>query len=152
MAPSHLGGDLVEGPVQRRVRRHVPEQVSLGAQMFHVRTALAPTGQHQRSVDQDLAPVVQRGSFRGNRDARGEVFTEPQSVGKITQCVEPDVGDDLVASRFHNDGKRAGSFHLVDALLGLGSVDVAILRIPGREGHVRGYAPIGSGARVNDWS
>jgi len=36
---SHLGGDLVEGPVQRRVRRHMPEQVSLGAQMLKLEEA-----------------------------------------------------------------------------------------------------------------
>jgi hypothetical protein len=102
--------------------------------MLDVGTALAPTGQHQRSVDQDLAPDGQRGSFGGNRDARGEVFTEPQSVGKITQGVEPDVGHDLVAPRFHNDGKRAGSFHFVGALLFLVLEDFAILRIPGGKG------------------
>jgi hypothetical protein len=112
----------------------VPEQVGLGAQMLDVGTALASTGQHQGAMHQDLAPVVQRGSFGGNRDARGEVFAQSQPVGKITQCVESDVGDDLVAPRFHNDGKRAGSFHFVDALLGLGSGDFAILRIPGGKG------------------
>jgi hypothetical protein len=37
------------------------------------------------------------------------------------------VADDLVAPGFHNDGKRAGSFHLVSALLVLVSEDVAIL-------------------------
>jgi len=94
---SHLCSDLVEGSVQRRVRRHVPEQVALGPQMFNVGTALAPTGQHQGGVDQDLAAVVQRGPFTRNGDALGEVFTEPQAVGKIAQCMEPDVGDDLVA-------------------------------------------------------
>jgi hypothetical protein len=82
-------------------------------------------------VDEDLAPVVHRGSLAGNRDALRQVLTESQPVGKIAQCVEPDVGDDLVAPGFHNDGKRAGSFHLVSALLDLVSVDVAILRIPG---------------------
>jgi hypothetical protein len=94
---THLCSDLVEGSVQRRVRRHVPEQVALGPQMFNVGTALAPTGQHQGGVDQDLAAVVQRGPFTRNGDALGEVFTEPQAVGKIAQCMEPDVGDDLVA-------------------------------------------------------
>jgi hypothetical protein len=82
--PLHLGRDLVEAPVQRRVRGHVLEQVSLGAQMLDVGAALAPTGQHQGTMDQDLAPVVQRGPFTRNGNTRGEVLTEPQSVGKIT--------------------------------------------------------------------
>ena len=112
----------------------MPEQVALGAQVLDVGTALATTGQHQRGVDEDLAPVVQWGSFDGNRDACREVLTESQSIGKIAQYVEPDVGDDLVAPGFHNDGKRADSFHLVSALLDLVSVDVAILRIPGWKG------------------
>ena len=62
------------------------------------------------------------------------MLTKSQPVGKITQCVEPDVTDDLVASGFHNDGKRAGSFHFVGALLVLVPEDFAILRIPGGKG------------------
>jgi hypothetical protein len=77
---------------------------------------------------------VQGGAFVRNRDAIGEVLTESQSVGKITQCMDPDVADDLVAPGFHNDGTRAGSFHLVGALLVLVSEDFAILRIPGWKG------------------
>jgi hypothetical protein len=72
---------------------------------------------------------VRRGSFSRNGHAR----TESQPVGEITQCVESGV-DDLVGPRFHNDGKRAGSSHFVGAILGLGSGDVAILRIPGVRG------------------
>jgi hypothetical protein len=37
--------------------------------------------------------------------------------GQIAQCVEPGMANNLVASGFHNDGKRAGSFHFVCALL-----------------------------------
>jgi len=85
-------------------------------------------------MDEDLAPVVHRGSFAGNRDALRQVLTESQSVGKITKSVEPDVADDLVAPGFHNDGSRAGSFHLVSALLVLVSEAVVILRIPGWKG------------------
>jgi hypothetical protein len=48
--------------------------------------------------------------------------------------MKSDVADDLVASGFHNDGKRAGSFHFVGALLVLVSDDFAILRIPGGKG------------------
>ena len=134
MADRTSAGDLMERSIHRRVRRHMPEQVTLGSQVLDVGTALATTGQHQRGVDEDLAPVVKRSPFARNRDALREVLTESQSVGKITQCVESDVGDDLVASGFHNDGKRAGSFHLVGALLVLVSDDVAILRIPGWKG------------------
>ena len=60
--------------------------------MLDVGAALAPTGQHQGTMDQDLAPVVQRDPFGGNGNACREVLTESQTVDKITQCVEPDVG------------------------------------------------------------
>lgn len=62
------------------------------------------------------------------------MLTESQSIGKITQCVKPDMADDLVASGFHNDGKRAGSFHFVGALLVLVSAAFVIFRIPGGKG------------------
>ena len=78
--------------------------------------------------------VTQRGPFARNGDARGQVLTELHAVGKVPQSVEPDVGDDLVASGFHNDGTGAGSFHLVGALLVLVSEDVVIVRIPDGKG------------------
>jgi hypothetical protein len=95
---------------------------------------VSPAGQHQRAMDEDLAPVVQRGSFRGNTDARRQVLAQTQPVGKITKGVETHVANDLVTSGFHNDGDGAGSFHLVGALLVLVSVDLAIVRIPDGKG------------------
>jgi hypothetical protein len=77
-------------------------------------------------VDEDPAPVVHRGSLTWNRDALRQVLTESQSVGEIAQCMEPDMADDLVASGFHNDEKRAGSYHLVGALLVQVSGDFAL--------------------------
>src|ERR1035437_5546749 len=131
---SHLRGDLVEGPVHHRVRWHLSEQVDLRPEIFDVGTALATPGQHQRCVDEDLAPVVQGGPFTRNRDASRQVLTELHAVGKVPQSMESDGGDNLVASGFHNDGTRAGSFHLVGALLVLVSEDVAIVRIPDGKG------------------
>ena len=74
-------------------------------------------------MHEDLAPVVQRGSFARNRYARRKVLAELS-----------DMADDLVASGFHNDGKRAGSFHFVGALLVLVSAAFVIFRIPGGKG------------------
>jgi hypothetical protein len=67
-------------------------------------------------------------------DAGRQELTELHAVGKVPQSVESDVGDNLVASGFHNHGTRAGSFNLVGALLALVSVDVAIVRIPDGKG------------------
>ena len=53
---------------------------------------------------------------RSSRDALGEVLTEFQPVGKITQGVEPDVGDDLARPPIpQRRGSGAGSFDFVDA-------------------------------------
>ncbi len=131
---SHLRGDLVEGPIHRRVRWHLTEQIGLGAEILDVGAALAPAGQHQRAMDEDLAPVVHRGPLIGNGDAGRQVLTELHAVGKVPQSVESDVSNNLVACGFHNDGTRAGSFHLVGALLALVSVDVVIVRIPDGKG------------------
>ncbi len=130
----HLRGDLVEGPVHRRVRWNLSEQVALGPEVFDVGAVLAPAGQHQRALDEDLAPVVDRGPLTRNGDAGRQVLTERHPVGKIPQCVESDMADDLVASGFHNDGTRAGSFHFVGALLVLVAGDFAIVRIPDGKG------------------
>jgi hypothetical protein len=91
----HLRGDLVEGPIHRRVRRHLSEQVGLRPEVLDVGTALAPTGQHQRTVDEDLAPVVQKGPLTRNRYASRQVLTELNAVGSVPQSVESDVGDNL---------------------------------------------------------
>jgi hypothetical protein len=41
------------------------------AQVLYVHSALAPTGQHRRPLDQDLPPVVQREPFAGGRRCAG---------------------------------------------------------------------------------
>ena len=58
----------------------------------------------------------------------------PNRSAKSPNAWSPTWADDLVAPRFHNDGKRAGSFHFVGALLLLVLEDFAILRIPGGKG------------------
>ena len=49
-----------ERAIQRRVRRHRPEQRRLRAEMLDVRARLTAAGQHQHRLGQHLAPVMQR--------------------------------------------------------------------------------------------
>jgi hypothetical protein len=50
--------------VNRRVRRHVAEQVLLTTQVLDVRAALTTAGEHEGDLDDQLAAVVQRGAAR----------------------------------------------------------------------------------------
>ncbi len=112
-----LRRDLVERAKDGGVRGHRAEEVLLESQVLDVRAALAATGEHQRRVHQDLAPVVQREAFAGWRDARRERIAEPDPVGKSPKSVQPDMGHHASATGFHNDATRAGTVHLGSALL-----------------------------------
>ena len=73
-------------------------------------------------------------NLRGKRDTEALLASIVASSDDAIFSKTPDVVDDLVSSGCHNDGKRAGSFHLVGALLVLVSVDFAIVRIPDGKG------------------
>ena len=113
--------DVSERAIQRRVRRHRPEQIGLRTQMLDVGARLAAAGEHQHRLHQHLAPIVQRRPFAGDRDRRRQRITEPQTVGERPQDVQPDMGDDLVAATFHHHRDRAVTVHLASALQVSGS-------------------------------
>jgi hypothetical protein len=106
-----------EGPIQRRVRADVPEQLLLDPQVLDVRAVLPATRQHEHRLHQDLAAVMQRGAFAGDPDAGRERISQPELIGEGAERVQPDVGDDLPASGFHHHATGAGSVHLGSALL-----------------------------------
>jgi hypothetical protein len=113
-----LVADLVaHRPVQRRVRRHRPEERLLLAQLLDVRAALAATREHQHRLHEDLAPVVDRRHMAAPGDRRRQCIGEPEPVGEPSKGVQADVADDACATRFHPHRGRAGSFHLGSALL-----------------------------------
>jgi hypothetical protein len=108
--------DLPERAIQRRVRRHRPEQTRLGTQMLDVGARLAAAGEHQHRLHQHLAPIMQRGPLAGVRNGRRQRIAEPQPVGERPQRVQPNMGDDLVATPFHRHRNRAVTVHLASAL------------------------------------
>ena len=114
----------MERPGHRRVRRHRAEEVETDAQVFDVETALTTTGQHQGRLDEYLAPVVERNAGATPRDAGRQCVTKPQSVGKGTKSVQPDVGHHARSTGFHHDATSAVTVHFGSALL-LGKAGVS---------------------------
>ena len=101
----------VSGAISWKVRYTVeseatcPNRSVLGPQVLDVGTALAATGQHQRGCGRGPCPGRATGPVRPEWGCSPRGDHRAQPVGEITQCMEPDVGDDLVAPGFHNDGK-----------------------------------------------
>ena len=113
---SSRADQLVERSEHRRVRRHRAEERVLDAQVFDVAAALAATGEHERHLDEDLASVVQRWALTGGLDALRQRSTETDPVRKGAQCVQPDVGRNTGATRFHTHASRRSTVHLEGAL------------------------------------
>lgn len=85
--------------------------------MFDVGARLAATGEHQCGLGQDLAPVVQREPFTGDRDACADSeLPRPKPVGERAKPVQPDMGLDTLAGPFHHDRNRAVSVHFASAV------------------------------------
>ena len=117
--------------------------------MLDVRAALAATGQHQRHLHEDLAPVVQRerSPVDGMRDR--ERITEPNRSAKAPKSVQPDVGHDTGPTGFHNDATRAGTVHFGSALLVEGCCCVDNTSFPYMEGISADAARSAHGGSVN---
>jgi len=108
--------NISERAIQRRVRRHRPEQVGLRTKMLDVRTRLATASEHQHRLHQHLASIVHRRPFTARRDAFRQRITKPQPVSKRTKRVQSDMGNHLVAAPFHHHRHRAVTVHLASAL------------------------------------
>ncbi len=112
----------MERAEHRGVRRHRSEQVLTDPQVFDIETTLAPTGEHERSeherrLNEDLAPIVDREATTGPGDPGRQCITEFQSVGERPERVQSEVGHHAGSTGFHNDATGAVSFHFRSALL-----------------------------------
>ena len=94
----------MEGPEHGRVRRGLPEEVLLGAEVLDVGAALATTGEHQHRLDEHLAPIVERHPLAARRDLRRERISESQPVGKGPKSVQSNMAHHLVTAGCHNQG------------------------------------------------
>ena len=142
--PQALEGDradLAEGPIQRRVRRHQPEQTGLGTQRFDVRTGLTATGQHQHRLDQHLAPIMDRQPFPGRRDPSRQRLPEAQPVRQRPQRVQPDMGHDTIAGRLDPHSPHTVTVHLSGALPAGQTRCFATPRMPCSKGPVASWGP-----------
>ena len=121
------GGDArsrVSAVISWKVRYSVesdgtePEQVPLGPAGARCRRSSRRRRRASRRLDEDLAAVVQRRAFAWNGDAPRRVHHRaPGGRQKHPRACSPTWATTPVSPRFHNDAKRAGSFHLVGALL-----------------------------------
>ena len=107
----------MEGAKHRGVGGHPAEEILLESQVLDVSAALTATGQHERGLDENLSPVVQRRAFTGPWDTRRERITKSQTVGKSPKSVQSDVGHHARSTGFHNDATSAGTVHFGSALL-----------------------------------
>jgi hypothetical protein len=80
--------------------------------VLDVGAALAPAGEHQHGVDQDLAAVVKWQPSVDGHDARRERVTQPETIGEGPQGVQSDMAHDLVAAGLHLHPCGAATVHL----------------------------------------
>jgi len=90
---------------------HIPR-----AQRFDIGAALAPAGQHQHRVREDLAPVVHRQPLPGRRDRRRQRVAQAHTIREGAQRVQTDMGHHPLAVRLDPHPPRAVTVHLSGAL------------------------------------
>ena len=139
--------DLVERPGNGGVGGDGAEQGTTDAQVLDVEAALPTTGEHERHLGEDLAPVVDRDPVAAPGDGRREGNAEPQPVGERTERVQPDVGHHPGPTGFHDDATSAGTVHVGSALL-VGDCGFEHQQFPLLEGPFRGRALVGSNGGV----
>ena len=146
----HVAVDGVEGPPDRRVRRHRPEQLRLITQRRHVRHTPATGGQHHRHLHQHLATIMHRGPFTAPRHGGRIGRRQPDPISEFAEHVSTD-------QLRRRPGRRRSpapaqpccSVHLASAL----QVRVPTCRQrqnPLSGGHFRGWATLSSPNPVND--
>ena len=77
---------------------------------------------------------MHREPLTADRDRGRQRITETQPVGKRPKSVQPDMGDDLLAARFHHHRDGAVTVHLASALLVGSTVGFDNLSFPCQEG------------------
>src|SRR5947208_13522394 len=85
--------------------------------MLDIGARLPAAGQHQHRLGEHLPSVMQWDPLTGDRDARRQRITKPQTVPKRSKSMQPDMSDDLLAAPFHHHRDRAVTVHLGSALL-----------------------------------
>ena len=106
-----------EGAVQRRVRRHVAEQLPLSTQMLDVGARLPAAGQHQQRMDQHRAPVMNRGPLAAWGHRTRQRLGQPDPVREPAQSEQPHTPHHTIPAACQTRVCDTAKFHLGDAPL-----------------------------------
>ena len=109
------GAQAPQRAIQRRVRRHLPEQHRLGPQMLDVAARLPAAREHQQRVNQHLAPVMNRRPLTAGRHNSRQRLPKPQTVSETPQNEQTPMRRDLIAAACHPHITSAATVHLGDA-------------------------------------
>ena len=113
----HIGVDGVEGPPDRRVRRHRAEQRRLITQRRHVRNATSASGEHHRHLRQHPAPIMNRRTLTGPRDRCRIGRRQPDPISQLAEHVGThQLRRRAVAAGHPQPFHRRCSVHLASAL------------------------------------
>ena len=104
-------------PIQRRVRRHIAEQVPLGTQMLDIAARLPAPRQHQQPMDKHPAPVMNRGALAPLGHRGRQRLGQPDTVREPAQSEQPRAPHDTVPAACQTRVCDTAKFHLGDVPL-----------------------------------
>ena len=110
-----LGAQAPQRAIQRRVRRHPPEQHRLGPQMLDVAARLPAAREHQQRTNQHLAPITNRRPLTAGRHNSRQRLPKPQTVSETPQNEQTPMRRDLIAAPRHPHITSTATVHLGDA-------------------------------------
>ena len=110
-----LGAQAPQRAIQRRVRRHLPEQHRLGPQMLDVAARLPAAREHQQRMNQHLAPIMNRRPLTAGRHNSRQRLPKPQTVSETPQNEQTPMRRDLIAAPRHPHITSTATVHLGDA-------------------------------------
>ena len=109
--------DARQRAIRGRVRRDLPEQLRLGAQMLDIAARVPAAGEHQRHLGQHRAPVMDRGALAAVPYRRRQLIAQPQRVRETPQNEQPAIRRDLPPAAYQTHLFHTASVHPGDALL-----------------------------------
>jgi hypothetical protein len=80
-----VGGDRIDHPKRRRVRRDRPEQGLLVAHRAQVGQAIAAVGEHHHQIADDATGIVPEAPLAHRRQRARQRRRQPEPVGRLGQ-------------------------------------------------------------------
>ena len=128
------GAQTGHSAIQRRVRRHLAEQLTLSTQILDIGARLTAARQHQQRMNQNRAPVMNRGTLPAGRHRRRQRPGQPHSVREPPQSEQARTPHDPVPAACQLRVRDTGRFHLGDAPLNSKMLDSTPCIVAGQRG------------------